>query len=61
MQQKQRALVEQRANYSNHVKEMYWPKVSLKKQNELEQLKHSLKNIKFMKKQAEDLTKDPSP
>ena len=32
---------------------MYWPKVSVKKQLELEQLKHSLKNIKFVKKPEE--------
>ena len=57
MQQKQRDLVEQRNNYSNYVKEMYWPKVSMKKQIELEQLKNSLKNIKFVKK-LEDIN-DP--
>lgn len=36
--------VEKIENYSKYVKEMYWPKVSAKKQQELESLK--LKNMK---------------
>ncbi len=43
--------VEKIENYSKYVKEMYWPKVSAKKQQELESLK--LKNMKNIRRSVE--------
>ena len=43
--------VEKIDNYSKYVKEMYWPKVSSKKQQELESLK--IKNLKYNRRSVE--------
>ena len=41
-------------NYAKYVREMYWPKVSVKKQLELEHVKNSLK-VQPIRKSQESL------
>ena len=45
-------------NYAKYVREMYWPKVSVKKQLELEHVKNSLK-VQPIRKSQESLHEDP--
>ena len=45
-------------NYSKYVKEMYWPKVSVKKQLEMEHIITTLNN-QSIRRSAEDISVDP--
>ena len=40
-------------NYAKYVREMYWPKVSVKKQLELEHIKTTLKHSSLRKRAVE--------
>lgn len=44
-------------NYAKYVREMYWPKVSVKKQLELEHVKGTLKNQAIRKEDEEQAKK----
>ena len=48
-------------NYAKYIREMYWPKVSVKKQLELEHIKSTLKNQPFRNSSQTENLKDEKP
>jgi hypothetical protein len=54
MEQKKMEKKEKLDNYAKYVREMYWPKVSVKKQLELEHIRSNLRN-QPLRKSMEDM------